>query len=713
MAEDQPGPLHPHAAGPARPADRRRQVLSELAPLVSAQHGVFYIPDAHDGRGDAEALRQLRLQRAQDSRTRSAGRGPGRAVALEKQRILLTDVPTDYIQISSGLGEAAPLNIVVLPVLFEGDVKAVIELASFHRFTAIHLAFLDQLTESIGIVLTRSRPTCAPRSCCAVPVADPRSCRRSRKSCSRPTRSWRRRPRCSPSRRREVEQQEPRGRGRQQELEEKAEQLALTSKYKSEFLANMSHELRTPLNSLLILSELLADNADGNLTPKQVEFAETIHSSGADLLAADQRDPRPRQDRVGHDGRRRRRRSRSPTCRSTSSGPSARWRRRRGSTSTIELDAGLPAAIDTDAQAAPAGAAEPALQRLQVHRERQGRRCGSSRATGWSSTTTRSTAPSRDRLLGHRHRHRHPGRQAADHLRGVPAGRRHHQPQVRRHRPRPVDQPRDRRACSAARSASTARRAGAAPSRSTCPQAYVRRRPRRPTRRAADRPPRRRRSSAAARTARDAARRVADDRPSPSATLGARRRPRRDPARRPRPPDRRGRRQLRARSCSTLARETGFKGLVAPRGDAGLALAREFKPDAITLDIRLPDMDGWTVLDRLKHDPTTRHIPVHIISGRRGAPARPEAGRLRLPAEARDRRGARRGLRQHPALRRAARSKSLLVVEDDEIQRNSIVELIGNGDVDHDRRRTAARRRWTRSRPSASTAWCSTSACPT
>ena len=262
-------------------------ILSELAPLVAAQHGVFYVmADAETEQPHLKLLATYAYKTRKHLGTEFAlGEGLVGQCALEKERILLTKVPSDYVQINSGLGEAPPRNIIVLPVLFEGQVKAVVELASFQQFSLTHQAFLEQLTESIGIVLNTIEANMRTEELLKQSQSLASELQSRQEELQQTNAELEEKARLLATQNSEVERKNYEVEQAKHALEDKATQLALTSKYKSEFLANMSHELRTPLNSLLLLAHQLATNPDGNLSAKQVEFAQAIHAAGSDLMA--------------------------------------------------------------------------------------------------------------------------------------------------------------------------------------------------------------------------------------------------------------------------------------------------------------------------------------------------------------------------------------------------------------------------------------------
>jgi HAMP domain-containing protein/signal transduction histidine kinase/CheY-like chemotaxis protein len=657
-------------------------ILSELAPVVSAQHGVFYVMETpkEENIEDAEHNEPyLKLLASYAFRNRKnvgnrfdMGEGLVGQAALEKERILITNAPDDYVQITSGLGQAPPTNIIVLPVLFEGQVKAVMELSSFEKFSAIHQAFLDQLVESIGIVLNTIEANTRTEDLLKQSQSLAKELQSRQEELQKTNLELQDKAKLLAEQNAEVERKNTEVEQARQALEEKAEQLALTSKYKSEFLANMSHELRTPLNSLLILADQLAHNEEGNLSPKQVEFARTIHASGNDLLSLinDILDlSKIESGTVSVDIAA----LRFDDLREYVDRTFRHVAESKGLDFHIEMDPELPATMFTDCQRL-----EQVIRNLLSN---------AFKFTDKGSVTLTMASVTEGW---------NPDHEVLNHARSVIAlsvsdtgiGIAPEKQQIIFEAFQQADGSTSRKyggtGLGLAISREIARLLGGEIRLASAfgqgstftlflPQTHV---PMRTVRK----------DSGITR----ALTRVTDDRPELTEI---------EPLELQEVPDEttieddrgkihQGDKVLLiveddpnyGRVLLEMAHEKGFKAVIAQRGTEALALVRELKPAAVTLDVHLPDLDGWRVLDGLKIDLATRHIPVHIIS----VDDDPEPMRTAAAVGYLTKTETKESLEfafEHLKNFVERPVKNLLLVEDDEIQTMSIRELIGNGDV--------------------------------
>ncbi len=634
-----------------------KMLLSELAPLVEAQQGTIYQMETDDDKKSALRLLASYAQRDGQPERIPVGVGLVGQCAVEKQRILLNTVPSDYTRVHSSLGEAPPVSIVVLPLIFEGQTKAVIELASLRPFSVTHVTFLDQLSQSIGVVLNTIEATMRTEGLLQQSQQLTVELQSQQKELQQTNEELAEKARQLADQNAEVERKNQEVEQARRALEDKAAELALTSKYKSEFLANMSHELRTPLNSILILGQQLAENTGGNLTTKQVEFARNIHSSGSDLLnlitdildlskiesgtvtvEAEEISFTSLRDSVERNFRHIADQKNLPF--------------------QVEFDSGLPRVFTTDPKRLQqilknllSNAFKFTAQgqvSVKVRMASDGWTVGHSilkRAHSVVSFAITDTgigiAPEKQKLIFEAFQQADAGtsRKYGGTGLGLAISR------------------------ELASLLGGEIRLMSTPGQGSTFTLYL---PLFYIEPVADKP---RATPVAAPVTLPSAREesIADDRdhvqPGDNSLLIVEDDPHY------------------ARVLLGLAREKGFKAIVATRGNAALQLARQYQPTAITLDIFLPDMLGWTVLNNLKLNSETRHIPVQIISveeERRHGLAHGAFSYTVKPATT-------EGLDQcFERIKKfvAPHTKRLLVVEDNEVESKSIVELLAHDDIE-------------------------------
>ena len=636
-----------------------RLLLSELTPLVNAHQSVIYQMENEES-PSLKLLSAYADDRANGhAQSMRLGEGLIGQCAVDKRRMLITEMPENAIPVGSALFKVAPRNNIVLPVLFESQVKAVIELASINEFTSLQIMFLEQLTTSIGIVLNSIEATMQTEGLLKQSQQLAGELQAQQKELQQTNEQLEQKAQQLAERNVEVERKNQEIEQARRALEEKATELALTSKYKSEFLANMSHELRTPLNSILILGQQLTDNPEGNLTGKQVEFARTIHGAGTDLLnlISDILDlSKIESGTVTVDA--------EEIFFSNLLDMVARPFRHEADTRQlsfdVHLDPNLARTITTDSKRLQQVLKNLLSNAFKFTAEGGVRLTVSAAASGWSATHPVLSQASAVVSF-----------EVSDTGIGIPLEKQ----KIIFEAFQQAD-------------ASTSRKYGGtglglAISRELATllggEIHLRSTPSTGSSFTLYLPIKYTGSTTVLRVAAGSAAQVSavsterpteqipDDRleiqPGDAILLIVEDDPHY------------------ARILLDLARDKGFKVLLAMRGDDALDLAKQYQPTAVSLDVFLPDMLGWNVLSQLKQNPLTRHIPVQIVTldeDRQHGLARGAFSFVTKPTTHEGISEALNKIRDFSQPRR----RRLLVVEDNKAEQLSIRELLGHDDIE-------------------------------
>jgi HAMP domain-containing protein/CheY-like chemotaxis protein/signal transduction histidine kinase len=640
-----------------------RLLLTELTPLVNAHMGVIYQVENEDSP-------QLHLLSAYADDGANPhplivqfGEGLIGQCAMDKRQRLVSDIPSNSVPINSALVRVVPKNLVVLPVLFENQVKAVIELASVSAFTTSQMTFLEQLTDSIGIVLNSIEATMQTEGLLKQSQQLAGELQTQQKELQQTNEQLEQKAQQLAERNVEVERKNQEIEQARRALEEKATELSLTSKYKSEFLANMSHELRTPLNSILILGQQLTENPDGNLSPKQVEFARTIHGAGTDLLnlISDILDlSKIESGTVTVDAEE----ILTSNLLDTVGRPFRHEAENRQLPFDVEVDPNLGRSIVTDSKRLQQVLKNLLSNAFKFTAEGGVRLRVSAAVGGWStehpvlnhspavvafevSDTGIGIPLEKQKLIFEAFQQADAGTSRkyggtglglaiSRELASLLGGEIHLQSTPGKGSIFTLYLPLKYSGPTVAPRVSASLQYSAAPALQAASQERV-------------------------------IEQIPDDRlslePGDAILLIVEDDPHY------------------ARVLIDLARDKGFKVLVAARGTEALDLAKQFQPTAVSLDVFLPDMLGWTVLSQLKHNPLTRHIPVQIITldeDRQHALARGAFSYVSKPTTTEGVSAALSQIKEYAKPRR----KRLLIVEDNAAEQMSIRELLAHDDIE-------------------------------